>query len=462
MNFRIIKTVIGREYTTRVKKKSFLLTTFLVPVLIAAVAIVMGLIMAKTEDRAQNVAVIDQSGISFPFLVSGDVYQFTDRSGEDPEALKGTLEEDGYSSLVLISPLDSVDKTVSVQIYSPKPAGVEFSSAVARMVEDAVEDYRIGTYEIDNLAQIMKDVKSDVKVTEYTLDAEGNETVTESGVYMVLSMILGLIIFMFITMFSAMVMSSVIEEKASRVVEVLISSAKATELMFGKIIGVALVALTQFLLWIVLSGIIIGAIGGAAGLGFLSDGDNARQVMEMAQSMGGVSPEQMESLGITAAADTTAVAGPDNLEVLTSTLSHIPWGTMIIAFIIYFILGYLLYASFFAAIGSAVENEADSSQLQIPLTIPLMIGYMILFMAFRNPDSSVVVWGSMIPFTSPIVMLARIPFGVPVWQLILSIALLLVTFIGSAWVSAKIYKVGILVFGKKSTFKDLWNWLKQK
>ncbi len=460
MNFKIIKTVIGREYTTRVKKKSFLLTTFLVPILIGAVVVVMGLIMAKTEDRAQNVAVIDQSGIAMPYLVSDKTYQFTDRSGEDPDAFKPRIEAEGYSSLVLVSPLDSVAKTVSVQIFSPKPSGVEFSSAVGRMVGDAVEDYRIGTYNIANLSQIMQDVKANVKVTEYTLDEEGKETVTESGIYMAISMILGLFIFMFVTMFSAMVMSSVIEEKASRVVEVLISSAKATELMFGKIIGVALVALTQFLLWILLTGIIVGVVGGAAGMDFLKDQD-PQQVMEMA----GVSSSQMDALGLgTAAADTTATAPgePGTMDVLTSTLAHVPWGTLIVSFFIYFILGYLLYASFFAAIGSAVENEADSSQLQIPLTIPLMLGYMILFMAFRNPDSSVVVWGSMIPFTSPIVMLARIPFGVPMWQLVLSIALLFVTFLGSAWVSAKIYKAGILVFGKKATFKDLWKWLKMK
>ena len=458
MNFKTINIIIGREYSTRVKKKSFLLTTFLVPILIGVFALVMGLIAAKTEDRAQNVAVIDQSGIAMPYLESGKVYTFTDMSGEDPEALKPRLEELGYSSLLLVSPLDTVARNVSVQVYSPKPLGVEFSSAVSRMVGDAVEDYRIGTYDISNLSDIMEEVKAKVKVTEYTLNDNGEETVTESGVYMVLSMVLGLIIFMFITMFSASVMSSVIEEKASRVVEVLISSAKATELMFGKIIGVALVALTQFLLWIVLSAVVVGLVGGVFGTDFLKDKD-PQQVMEMA-GMGGVDTAAM-GIDLADAAQTQEEEGPDTVSVLLTTLSNIPWVTLIVSFFIYFILGYLLYASFFAAIGSAVENEADSSQLQIPLTIPLMIGYMILFMAFRNPDSQVVVWGSMIPFTSPIVMLARIPFGVPVWQLLLSIVLLLLTFVASAWFSAKIYKAGILFFGKKATFKDLWKWFKQ-
>ena len=263
---------------------------------------------------------------------------------------------------------------------------------------------------------------------------------------------------MFITMFGGMVMSSVIEEKSSRVVEVLISSAKATELMFGKIIGVALVALTQFLLWIVLTLVIVGVVGGIIGLDSLKNMDP--QQMAQVSQMSGMDPSQLESLGV--AVDTAAVAAPaGEMDVVVTTLANIPWVTLIVSFFIFFILGYLLYASLFAAIGSAVENEADTQQLQLPLTIPLMVAYMIVFMAFRNPDGPVAFWGSIIPFTSPIVMLARIPYGVPMWQLILSIVLLFVTFLGCAWASAKIYKVGILMFGKKSTFKDLWKWLKQ-
>ena len=240
-----------------------------------------------------------------------------------------------------------------------------------------------------------------------------------------------------------MVMSSVIEEKSSRVVEVLISSAKATELMFGKIIGVALVALTQFFLWILLTAGIIFVLGSMTG--GLQDAAQSAAMMEMAGNSG-----------------VNINAGGGDAAVLLSTLVKIPWGTMILSFVVYFVLGYLLYSSMFAAIGSAVENEGETQQLQLPLTIPLMIGYMIILFAARNTDSSTVVWGSMIPFTSPIVMLARIPYGVPAWELALSIFLLLVTFIVMAWISAKIYRVGILMYGKKSSFKDLWNWLKQK
>ncbi len=461
MNLRTIKTVIAREYLTKVKKKSFLLTTFLVPVIMAAAIVVMTLVMTKVGDRAQNVAVIDQSGIAMPYLVSDGANTYADFSGEDPESFKNRLEEFGMDVLVVVSPLDSAAKSVSVQAYSKKPLGVDFASSVGSKVDDAVEAYRIDSYGIDNLDQIMKDVRSKVKVTEYTLDDSGKETVSESGIYMAVSMILGIFIFMFITLFGSMVMSSVIEEKASRVVEVLISSAKSTELMFGKIIGVALVALTQFLLWIVLTLVIVAAVSGIFGdrLKTLSD---PQQITQMAQGMG-VDAGALENMGM-AAADTVSVAAPAGGEmgVVVTTLANIPWGTLIVAFFLFFIFGYLLYASLFAAIGSAVENEADTQQLQIPLTIPLMVAYMIVFVAFRNPDGPVAFWGSMIPFTSPIVMLARIPYGVPFWQLALSIVLLILTFVACAWLSAKIYKVGILMYGKKSTFKDLWKWLKQK
>ena len=464
MDFRIIKTVISREYTTRVKKKSFLVTTFLVPILFAAMMVVIFLIMGNTKERKMDVAVVDQSGIVMSHLESGDRVTYTDYSSEIPDTIKAHLKDYGKDALVVVSPLDSAKKTVSVQAYSKDPLGVEFTGGLSRKVDDAVEEYRIAQYGIENLPQIMEDVKSNVRVAEYTLDESGKESVSESGIYMIISMLLGIIIWMFIMMFGGQVMSSVIEEKSSRVVEVLISSVKAVDLMFGKIIGIALVALTQFLLWIVLTVILTSAVSMFMGKDMLKSFSGDPQMM--AQTVG-MTPEQMEAIGgVAAVADTTSTEAinsqPGGLQTVMSTLSNIPWTKLIISFLIFFILGYLLYASLYAAIGSAVESVEDTQQLQMPITIPLMIAYLVILMAFQNPDSPVVVWTSMIPFTSPIVMLARIPYGVPMWQLVLSIALLFFTFVGCAWLSAKIYKVGILMFGKKSTFKDLWKWLKQK
>ena len=246
------------------------------------------------------------------------------------------------------------------------------------------------------------------------------------------------------------------------------SSFKATELMFGKIIGVALVALTQFLLWILLTGMLLGVAMGILGkdkiMGMFEDDPSTEMVQQMAATSG-VNPADLDLGGALAAAtDTTAVANgePSGMDAIVSTIGNINLGQIGLAFLFFFVFGYLLYASLFAAIGSAVENEGDSSQLQLPVTVPLMLGFFIAIYAFKAPDSALVFWGSMIPFTSPIVMLARIPFGVATWELVLSIVLLVATFVVCAWASAKIYKVGILMFGKKSTFKDLWKWLKMK
>ena len=231
------------------------------------------------------------------------------------------------------------------------------------------------------------------------------------------------------------------------------SSVKATELMFGKIIGVACVALTQFFLWIILTLVLVGGFSAFVGFdSLMGDPAQTEQMMEMTAQMGGADVAEM----------TAAMTQEDGLGAVMNTLRDINWVQMIVAFIVYFVLGYLLYASFFAAIGSAVENEADTTQLQMPVTVPLLLAFFVAIYAFNAPDSSIVWWGSMIPFTSPIVMLSRIPFGVPTWELALSIVLLVLTFLACGWISAKIYKIGILMFGKKTTFKDLWKWLKQK
>ena len=444
MNLRIISTVISREYMTRVKKKSFLLLTFLAPLLFAALCVLPSVIMLATKEKVEQIAVVDRSGIVLPYLTDSETARYTDYSAFDADSVKAGLKDLGMDGMLVISPLDSATRNVSVQAYSRKPLGMEFYGGVERRINQAVEDWRVSTYRIEGLSEILNEVKSDVKVAQFTLDESGGETRTDSSIYMVISLVLGMVIFMFITMFGSMVMQSVIEEKSSRVVEVLISSVQATDLMFGKIIGVALVALTQFLLWIVLTAVIVAVVFGLLG----------PEVLAGASEMAAMDPS---------AAALAASAESSDASVVLSTLAHLPIGRLLGCFLVYFVLGYLLYASFFAAIGSAVENEADTQQLQIPITIPLMLGFFIAFYAAsKNPDGGLAFWGSMIPFTSPIVMLARIPYDPPFWQILLSVGLLLLTFIGSAWVSAKIYKVGILMFGKKSTFADLWKWLKQK
>ena len=466
MNFKKLGIVIQREYLNKVKKKSFLLITFLTPLLFAAIAILPSLIMYGAKEEAKQVGVVDRSGIVLPFLESGEVLEYKDLGADaDIDAIKADLGAADIDILLSISALDPQTKSLTADTYSLKPLGMDSGSAIENRINDAVEAYRIDSYGIENLEEIMHSVKSDVHVYNYTISESGKESISESGVYMAISMVLGMALYMFIALFSGMVMSSVIEEKSSRVVEVLVSSVKATELMFGKIIGVALVALTQFLLWILLTLLLLAVAGGIIGkdkmMGLLQDDPTTEMVAEMAPGMDAAT---LDLSAVPAAADTTAVgaAEPTGMQVVTSTLGNLNLGQILLSFIFYFIFGYLLYASLFAAIGSAVENEGDTTQLQLPVTIPLMLAFFIALYAFKAPDSSLVFWGSMIPFTSPIVMLSRIPFGVPGWELALSMLLLVATFALCAWASAKIYKVGILMYGKKSSFKDLWKWLKQR
>lgn len=450
MNLHRINIIIGREYLNRVKKKSFLIVTFLVPVLFAALCMLPALIINGLNEESKTLAVVDESSVVMPYLQDSELVSYKDCTGRSVEELKAELGESDYDAILAISPLDTVARTVSAEIFSLKPLGIELGEIVNSRINDAVEAYRISTYDIEDLKVIMEEVKADVKLRSYTLDEEGKETINESGVFMIVSMVLGMIIYMFIVIFGGMVMSSVIEEKSSRVVEVLVSSVKATELMFGKIIGIALVAITQFLLWVVLTAAIIGIVGSIAGPSLLADADPATMV----QMSAGVDAAQAEAIA-------SAMSEPGEMSVILTTLKNMPIATIFVCFLVFFVFGYMLYASLFAAIGSAVENEGDTQQLQIPVTIPILIGFFIAIYAFKAPESPLVFWGSMIPFTSPIVMLARLPFGVPAWEIIVSIVLLIATVVLCAWISAKIYRVGILVFGKKSTFKDLWKWFKQ-
>ena len=453
MKLRNISIIISREYLTKVKKKSFLLTTFLVPIFFAAMCVLPSVIMLMAKDKGKEIAVVDQSGIVMPYLTDGESITYTDYTAEAIDDKKAFVEEKGVDALVMISAVDPESKTVTVASYSSKPLSIDITDEVRSKVDDAVEDYRIAQYDIADLKAIMADIKVNIPMSTYVFDESGEEKESSFEVPMIISMVLSMVIYLFVMMFSGMVMQSVIEEKSSRVVEVLVSSVKATELMFGKIIGVACVALTQFFLWIVLTGVLVG--GFSAFIGFdslMGDPAQAQEMMAMTGQMGGVDVAEM----------TAAMSEESGLGTVLNTLKDFNWGQMIFAFVIYFVLGYLLYASFFAAIGSAVENEADTQQLQMPLTVPLMLAFFVALYAFKAPDSPLVWWGSMIPFTSPIVMLARIPYGVPGWELALSVALLALTFIACGWVSAKIYKIGILMFGKKTTFKDLWKWLRMK
>ena len=339
MNLKKLNIIIGREYLNKVKKKSFLFITFGVPVLFVLMYVAIIFIMLKTTDESKLVAVHDSSGIVMPTLENNDVLAYVDFTMNDVDSMKNNLKGLGADILLVISPLDSVAKTVTATTYSEKPLGMETSEIIESHINKAVENYRVNSFGIEGLDKIMSDVKSNVSLKTYTVDESGTETISESGVYMALSLILSMMLYMFIALFSGMVMTSVIEEKSSRVVEVLMSSVKSTELMFGKIIGVALVALTQFLLWIVLSGVLISIVGGIWGFDNIMGAAGTASEMTQVPGMGPSTTDlgttmDLGTMMAEAAADTVSVAGePTGMQAVMTTLAHLNYAEIIISFL---------------------------------------------------------------------------------------------------------------------------------
>ena len=435
-----ISIIIAREFAIRVKKKSFIFTTILTPLLFAALMVVPSLIaMYSGGEQGQKVAVVDNSGIVMPYMESDEEVIFSEVTDASVEDLKRNFDNLDYFAVVGISQLDS-SKNVSVVTYSKKQMSMDMQGRISRNVEAAVEDYKLKGYGIPQLEQIMADVESDVKVKTYTLDESGEEKASKVEIFMIIGYVGSFLIYMFIFMFGSMVMRSVIEEKTTRIIEVIVSSVKPFQIMMGKILGVASVALTQFFIWIVITFAIVMVAGSALGL------DDAAQTMAVTSSE--IPVEQ-----ITAAMESEG-------DGFLQALKDVNYFQIIGCFVIYFVLGYLLYSSMFAAVGAAVDNEADTQQLVLPITMPLIIGLFLMLHTFQYPDSALSFWGSVIPFTSPMVMMARIAYGVPAWELALSIGILVVTFVGMAYLSGKIYRVGILMYGKKPSWKEIWKWLK--
>lgn len=467
-----IGIIIAREYAIRVKKKSFIFTTILTPLLFAALMVVPSLIaMYSGAEEGQRIRVVDESGIVMPYLESDEEVIYEQAAeGETLLSMKDNFNDLGVFAVVGISPLDS-NKNVSVTAYSEKQINMDIQSSIRKSVKKAVEDNKLKAYDIPDLDQVLKDIKSDVKMNTYTIDEEtGEEKASMVEIYMGIGYIASFLIYMFIFMFGNMVMRSIIEEKTTRIVEVIVSSVKPFQLMMGKILGVAAVGLTQFLIWIVLTVGIVTAVTAAIGSdkvteSVMEQAAGEQQMAQMAQ-IAGIDQAQMQqamaSQGMPVMPETQSADEEDGFGSVMQALRSVNYVQIIACFLIYFLLGYLLYSGMFAAVGSAVDNEADTQQLLLPVTMPLIIGLFIMLHTFQYPDSSLSFWASIIPFTSPMVMMARIAYGVPMWELALSIGLLIVTFLLLTYVSGKIYRIGILMYGKKAGWKDLYKWMKYK
>ena len=432
--------IIKREYKTRVMKPSFIILTFLTPILIAALVLVPLLLAQIKDDAVKKIIVIDRTGLYTKAFEDNEEYQFIFLN-QDIGLFKETKIQNSYSAVLYI-PEDLSVHPKSATIFSEEQVGMEVKSYLVGILKDYVEEQKIAELNIPDFKELVENTKVDIDVKTVRWGKDGEEKMGSAELALIIGMISAFIIYMFIVVYGAQVMSGVVQEKTNRIVEVIISSVKPFQLMMGKIIGIAMVGLTQFALWVVLSLVLV-----AAGTSLMG-GDVDVQAYEQSMNVGVQS-------GTVDTGDTVTS------EILTA-LANFDFVQTGVLFVIFFLGGYLLYASLFAAVGSAVDNETDTQQFSLPLTLPIIFAIYAAIYSAQNPDGPLAFWCSMIPFTSPIVMMVRLPFGVPFWQLALSIGILILSFVGSTWIAGKIYRTGILMYGKKISWKEMMKWVLYK
>lgn len=459
-NMNKISLIISREYLTRVRKKSFLIMSVLGPVIFAAY-ILIPMYFATLEDKEEKLmVVIDDSGLFTSQGPDGPVFtvaetetlKFQVVQGVPIETFKETFDESGYYALLFIPA--NILASESSLIYSTKQTSVDVSGYLKRAMEDQIEDLKLAEHEIEDIERILAEVETSINVRNIKWTKDGKTQESNTGVVMAMGYLAGMLIFFFIFFFGSQVMRGVIEEKVNRIIEVIVSSVKPFQLMMGKIIGVGLTGLTQFVLWMILSAILVTGLKAAffpdlnrtpteqvVGSDLFDQGGDARSLLEQ-------DPDSLANLEM------------DTAQEVFASLRAINAGVMIGSFLFFFIFGYLLYAAMFAVIGSAVDNETDTQQLIWPVILPLILGIYVMISAINNPDNTLAFWFSIIPFTSPVVMMVRIPFGVPWWQVALSGSLLVLCFLAMTWVAAKVYRTGILMYGKKNSYREIWKWLR--
>ena len=455
-----ISLIIRMEYLTRIRKKSFIIMSLLGPLIFAAY-ILIPMYFATLEDREEKLmVVIDDSGLFYgqgqdgpTFIIpETETLKFQVIQGVPIETFKETFEESGYYGVLFIPA--NILASESSLIYSTKQTSIEISEYLKRSMESEIEDLKLAQHEIADIEKILAEVETTINVRNIKWTKDGKTQESNTGVIMGIGYLGGMLIFFFIFFFGSQVMRGVIEEKVSRIIEVIVSSVKPYQLMMGKIIGVGLVGLTQFLIWMILSAVLVTGLK-AAVFPELNQTPTEQVVSSDLFDQGaGVQDLAMPS------PENMANEDMDMAQEIFASLKSINAGVMIASFLFYFIFGYLLYASMFAVIGSAVDNETDTQQLIFPVILPLILGLYVMISAINNPDNALSFWFSIIPFTSPVVMMVRIPFGVPWWQIALSGSLLIATFLGMTWVAAKVYRTGILMYGKKNSYKEIWKWLR--
>lgn len=422
--------IVMREFSERVRKKSFIITTLLMPLLMIGLMLAPSLIMLYGKGSAKRVVVVDRSGLVAGALTSGDELLFETLEGMSVAEACTTYDNESDIFAILAIDDDVMTNPRAVKLITNSSSSITIEEAITSQIENIVEREKLKAYDIEDLDRIMAEVDTHIDLETVknngTGDLDSMES-TSSGVNYILGLVLGMLLYMIIIIYGQMVMTSVIEEKNSRVIDVMVSSCSPFQIMMGKIAGVALVAVTQIAIWALL---IIGA-----------------------------------SKFVVPAVFPTEVAATSTgmMSAMIGTFSDAGYITMLFGYMLLFILGgFLFYASMFAASGSSVDSVQDAQQFNTIIMLPIILGIIVMMQVFNDPNSDMVFWFSIIPFTSPVVMMARIPFDIPAWEVILSLVILYASFVATVWIAAKIYRVGIFMHGKKPSFKELWQWIKMK
>ena len=420
--------IIEREYLERVRKKSFIIVTLLMPILMIGLMIAPTLMMLYSTSDQKQIVVIDKSGrVADKLQPSAEILFVEESILSKAEACNVYNEESGIFGVLYIG--EEIEARDSVQLITNSSLSPMLEENIATQISSIVEREKLLAYNIDNLDEILANVETHIELSTYLNDGTGAEESmesTSSGMNYILGLVLGMLLYMVILLYGQMVLTSVVEEKSSRVLDVMVTTCTPFQLMMGKILGIALVAITQIGIWALL-------------------------VISSSKFL----------LPTLLPAD-IATTNDMMLGSVVGTLGDTGYIAMLFTYLLLFILGgFLLYASLYAAAGSAVDSVQDGQQFNTVIMLPIILSIIVMTSVFNDPNSSLVFWGSMIPFTSPVVMVARIPFGIPTWEIVTSLLILYATFILTTWMAAKIYRVGIFMHGKRPSWGDLWRWIRQ-
>lgn len=430
------RLIIAREYLTQVKNKKFIIITLSIPFLIVGLGLFISFLSNVNSDSIKNITVVDNSGIFENSLLSTDTVKFSFLENLDEEEAKMISQDKNDDALIFIPSvmdiknIDYVELSKSIKLISEDSPSLTLISSIESKLEKILTDLNYTSSGLD--LETIKESKIYINLVQVSF--EGEESTKIDGILkMGFGFLLGMLLYMFVFIYGSMILRSVLEEKTSRIIEIIISSVKPTQLMMGKIVGTSLVAFTQIFIWTALTLV----------------------VSTLVSSIFGVSTSELNSLDVS---DAQVNSG---IQTFFSALFNLPLLNILIAFVFFFISGLFLYGSLFAAVGAAVDSETDANQFMFPLSMPLIIGlYVGIFTVSEDPSGTIPTIFSHIPFTSPIVMMMRIPYGVPIYEQLISLSILVATFFAIVWFAAKIYRVGILMYGQKPSYKDLYKWLK--